>query len=196
MGERPPNERSRPSTIHLDEDEYWNAEDIEELNKIENQQFNPQPLDGEVNHTGENEDMKNEDPNSTTTATTTTTTTTTATTEQSKTKQSTSATTATTAATEQSTATTTTAATEQSTATTTTAATSTTTEQATNDYVPLSMEELSLKYPSIIEHNIFQLAGDDHNSRPVIAFSMSRLPPREDIDHDELLLFMMQMLDR
>ena len=192
MGERPPNERSRPTTIHLDEDEYWNAEDVEELNKIENQQFNPQTLDGEANHTGENEDMV-DDPNPKTTITTTTTTTEQSTTEpKTATEQSKTATdqsiTGTTSTTEQ-------ATTEQSTTTTATA-TTTTTEQATNDYVPLSMEELSLKYPSIIEYNIFQLAGDDHNSRPVIAFSMSRLPPREEIDHDELLLFMMQMLDR
>jgi hypothetical protein len=61
---------------------------------------------------------------------------------------------------------------------------------------PLSMDELAAKYPAIVKHNIFQIAGDDDIGRPVIAFSMSRVPPRTEINHQELLQFMKQMIDR
>jgi len=69
-------------------------------------------------------------------------------------------------------------------------------ESVLSNDAPLSIEELAIKYPAIVKHNIFQFAGDDNNGRPVIGFSMSRLPPRTEINHDELLQFMKQLLER
>ena len=61
---------------------------------------------------------------------------------------------------------------------------------------PMTMEQIEVMYADIVKYKIFQLAGDDLAGRPVIAFSMSRLPPRTDIDHHKLFAFMKTLLDQ
>lgn len=61
---------------------------------------------------------------------------------------------------------------------------------------PLTMDQIQSMYANIIKYKVFQLAGDDLAGRPVIALSMCRLPPRTEIDHQELLAFMKALMDQ
>ena len=60
----------------------------------------------------------------------------------------------------------------------------------------IPMEQLEKEYADIMKLRIFDLAGDDLDGRPVIAFSMSYLPSTSDIDHKRLFTFVKILLDR
>jgi len=51
-------------------------------------------------------------------------------------------------------------------------------------------------WSDVEKYNILNCAGVDKMSRPVMVFSASNMPPREDMDHDKLLRYMRSRFDQ
>ncbi|XP_028397348.1 rho GTPase-activating protein 8-like isoform X2 [Dendronephthya gigantea] len=57
-------------------------------------------------------------------------------------------------------------------------------------------QNMSEDFSDIDRHNILSIGGDDKNARIAIVFSASKLPPKNEIDHQKLFRYMQYTLDK